>query len=69
MNDVQLNFETADEIFGCSQGQNRSQFDNVGTEGLVMEKNITLTESDVPIEHTLEVFLQIQLLNISYKGI
>ncbi|XP_021293321.1 zinc finger protein CONSTANS-LIKE 12-like [Herrania umbratica] len=54
MNDVQLNFETADEIFGCSQGQNRSQFDNVGTEGLLMEKNITLTESDVPIEKSLE---------------
>ncbi|XWS54303.1 hypothetical protein CRYUN_Cryun10bG0078900 [Craigia yunnanensis] len=54
MNDVQLNFETADEIFGCSQGQTRYQFENVGTDCTLMEKTLSVTESDGPIENTFE---------------
>ncbi|XVF01819.1 hypothetical protein REPUB_Repub04eG0122500 [Reevesia pubescens] len=54
MNDVQLTFETADEIFGCSQGQTRYQFENVGTDCILMEKTLSVTESDGPIENTLE---------------
>ncbi|XWS39558.1 hypothetical protein CRYUN_Cryun18bG0065800 [Craigia yunnanensis] len=55
MNDVQLTFETADEIFGCSQGQTRYQFENVGTDCILTEKTLTVTESDGPIENTFEV--------------
>ncbi|OMO99988.1 Zinc finger, B-box [Corchorus olitorius] len=54
INDVNLNFETADEIFGCPQDQTRYQFENVGTDCLLMEKNLSVTESDGPIESTLE---------------
>ena len=56
MNDVQLTFETADEIFGCSKGQARYQFENVGTDCTLMEKTLSVTESDGPIENTFEVF-------------
>ncbi|XVE92875.1 hypothetical protein REPUB_Repub01dG0141400 [Reevesia pubescens] len=54
MNDIQLTFETADEIFGYSQGQSRYQFENVGTDNILMEKNLSVTESDAPIENILE---------------
>ena len=56
MNDVQLTFETADEIVGCSQGQTRYQLENVGTDCILMEKTLLVTEFDGPIENTLEVF-------------
>ena len=56
MNDVQLAFETADEIFGCSQSQTGYQFENVGPDCILMEKTLLVTESDGPIENTLEVF-------------
>ncbi|PPD75884.1 hypothetical protein GOBAR_DD27189 [Gossypium barbadense] len=54
MNDFQLTFETADEILGCSQAQTRCQFGNVGTDSILMEKTLSVTESDGPIETTLE---------------
>ncbi|KAA3482669.1 zinc finger protein CONSTANS-LIKE 12-like [Gossypium australe] len=54
MNDFQLTFETADEILGCSQGQTRCQFENVGTDSILMEKTLSVTESDGPIETTLQ---------------
>lgn len=55
MDDVQLDFEAGDEIFGCSQGQSRYQFEDVGTDRTLMEKNLSVTESDGPIENALEV--------------
>ncbi|XP_044501462.1 putative zinc finger protein CONSTANS-LIKE 11 isoform X2 [Mangifera indica] len=54
MDDVQLDFEAGDEIFGCSQGQSRYQFEDVGTDRTLMEKNLSVTESDGPIENALE---------------
>ncbi|XVF44529.1 hypothetical protein PTKIN_Ptkin02bG0131200 [Pterospermum kingtungense] len=54
MNDVQLIFETADEIFGCLHSQSRCQFENVGTDCILTEKTLLATESDGPIENTLE---------------
>ncbi|KAK8519055.1 hypothetical protein V6N12_012285 [Hibiscus sabdariffa] len=54
MNDFQLTFETADEIPGCSLGQTGYQFENVGTDCLLMENTLSVTESDGHIENTLE---------------
>ncbi|XP_031254491.1 zinc finger protein CONSTANS-LIKE 12-like [Pistacia vera] len=54
MDDVQLDFEAGEEIFGCSQGQSRYQFEDVGTDGILMEKNLSVTESDGPMENALE---------------
>ncbi|XP_022762473.1 zinc finger protein CONSTANS-LIKE 12-like [Durio zibethinus] len=54
INDVQLILETADKIFGCSQGQTRYQFEGVGTDCILMDKTLSVTESDGPIENTLE---------------
>ncbi|GMI74772.1 B-box domain protein 10, Constans like 12 [Hibiscus trionum] len=54
MNDFQLNFETADEIPGCSLGQTGYQFENVGTDCILMENTLSVTESDGHIENTLE---------------
>lgn len=55
MKDVQLTFDTADEIFGCSQGQTRYQFENVGSDCILIDKTLSITESDGPIEKTFEV--------------
>lgn len=62
IDDVQLNFESDDEIFGCSQGQSRYQFEDVGTNCVLMEKTISVTESDGPIENALEVHFKFQFL-------
>lgn len=54
--DVQLNFEESDEIFGCSQGHSTYQFDVLGTDPVFMDKNLPVTtQSDGPIENSLEV--------------
>lgn len=62
IDDVQLNFESGDEIFGCSQGQTRYQFEDVRTNRQLMEKNISVTESDGPIENALEVCSKFKFL-------
>ncbi|GMI88439.1 B-box domain protein 10, Constans like 12 [Hibiscus trionum] len=54
MDDVQLSFETSDEIFGCYQGQTRYQFEKIGTDCLVMDKTLSVTESNGPIGDMLE---------------
>lgn len=64
IDDVQLNFESGDEIFSCSQGQTRYQFEDVGTNRQLMEKNISVTESDGPIENALEVCLNLSFLQL-----
>lgn len=46
--DVQLNFESDDEIFGCSHGQSSYQIRDV-------EKSLSVGESDSPIPNALEV--------------
>ncbi|KAM4093234.1 hypothetical protein ACB094_06G099500 [Castanea mollissima] len=42
------------EIFGCPQGSTRYQFEDGGMECLSMEKNLSVTESNGPIESALE---------------
>ncbi|KAK8698662.1 hypothetical protein V6N13_114773 [Hibiscus sabdariffa] len=54
MSDVQLSFETDDEIFGCSQGQTRYQFEKIGTDCLIMDKTLSVTESNGSMGNMLE---------------
>ncbi|KAE8677903.1 putative B-box type zinc finger family protein [Hibiscus syriacus] len=54
MNNVQLSFETAEEIFVSSQGQTRYQFEKIGTDCLIMDKTLSVTKSNGPIGNMLE---------------
>ncbi|KAF2285005.1 hypothetical protein GH714_034608 [Hevea brasiliensis] len=56
MDYVALNFENGDEIFGCSQGHTRYQPRDVGKDCILMEKNLSVTESNNgPVENAIEV--------------
>ncbi|KAK8562566.1 hypothetical protein V6N12_010642 [Hibiscus sabdariffa] len=54
MNDFQLTFETENEILGCSPDQPGYQFESVGTDCILMENTLSVTESDGHIENTVE---------------
>uniref|UniRef100_A0A5B7AWP9 Zinc finger protein CONSTANS-LIKE 12 n=1 Tax=Davidia involucrata TaxID=16924 RepID=A0A5B7AWP9_DAVIN len=54
VDDVALNFESSDEIFGSSQGQPQYQLEDGGIDCLLMEKNLSVTESNGHIENALE---------------
>lgn len=54
MDDVPLTIKNG-EIFGCPQGTTRYQFEDGGMECQSMEKNMSVTESNGPIESALEV--------------
>lgn len=58
MDNVQLNFEIADEIFYCSQVATRYHLEDGGMDCLLMDKNISVTESNSLIESALEVILE-----------
>jgi hypothetical protein len=60
VDDVSLDLTSA-EIFGCPQGPTKYQFGDGGMECQSMEKNLSVTESNGPIESSLEV---ISLLEI-----
>ncbi|KAK8469602.1 hypothetical protein PHAVU_005G113300 [Phaseolus vulgaris] len=49
-----INFESADEIFGCSQAATRYPLEDGGMDCLLMDKNISVTESSSLIESALE---------------
>ncbi|KAG7987921.1 hypothetical protein I3843_03G158200 [Carya illinoinensis] len=53
MDDVPLTLKNG-EIFGCPQGTTIYQFEDGGMECQSMEKNLSVTESNGPIESTLE---------------
>ncbi|KAK6919393.1 CCT domain [Dillenia turbinata] len=55
MVDVSLNFDNNNDILGCSDGQTTYDLEEVGLECLIMEKNLSVTESNGPIENTLEI--------------
>lgn len=61
MDDVQLNFENADEIFGCSQVATRYNLEDGGVDSLLIDKNISATESKGLIHSPMEVIPQIYL--------
>ncbi|KAF5948441.1 hypothetical protein HYC85_014398 [Camellia sinensis] len=58
MDDVELNFESCDEIFDSSRGQSTYNFDEGGTNCQLMEKNASVTESNGHVESAIEVDLR-----------
>ncbi|CAL5403505.1 unnamed protein product [Camellia sinensis] len=54
MDDVELNFESCDEIFDSSRGQSTYNFDGEGTNCQLMEKNASVTESNGHVESAIE---------------
>lgn len=55
------------EIFGCPQGSTRYQFEDGRMECLSMEKNLSVTESNGPIESALEVLSFLDLIALSIE--
>lgn len=53
--DVGLSFENSDELFGCSQSNSRYPYEDVGMDGLLMEKKFSVGDSDGPNENITEV--------------
>lgn len=56
------------EIFGCPQGSTRYQFEDGRMECLSMEKNLSVTESNGPIESALEVLSFLDLIALSIES-
>ncbi|KAE8670103.1 zinc finger protein CONSTANS-LIKE 12-like isoform X3 [Hibiscus syriacus] len=54
INDFQLTFATADEIWDCSVGQSGYQFESAETDCILMENTLSITKSDGHIEYTIE---------------
>jgi hypothetical protein len=54
IDDVTLNFDTGYNLFGCSQTQPRYNCDDANLDCLVMEKNLSVTESNSHVENALE---------------
>ncbi|XP_061947137.1 putative zinc finger protein CONSTANS-LIKE 11 [Populus nigra] len=46
MDDIPLDFENSDGIFGCPESHNRYPFEDVGKDCMLMEKNLSVTESN-----------------------
>ncbi|GKV11501.1 hypothetical protein SLEP1_g22758 [Rubroshorea leprosula] len=57
IDNVPLNFGTGDQIFGCSQDHPRYQLEDVETDCLLREKNLSVPESSGPILNALEASL------------
>ncbi|KAF5741449.1 hypothetical protein HS088_TW10G00446 [Tripterygium wilfordii] len=55
IDDLPLDFENADDIFGCSQGHSRYQFEDGGTNCILMDKTLSVTKSNGSIENAFEV--------------
>ncbi|XP_042483186.1 zinc finger protein CONSTANS-LIKE 12 isoform X2 [Macadamia integrifolia] len=54
MDDIGLNFENSDEIFGCSQSHPNIVLDDVPIDSLFMDKNFSVADSNGPNENTIE---------------
>lgn len=67
MDNVQLNFESGNEIFDCSQGGTSYQLEDGGLDCLLMEKSISVTQSNGLIQNAMEVVLQFSFFYYSYK--
>ncbi|RDX61831.1 Zinc finger protein CONSTANS-LIKE 12, partial [Mucuna pruriens] len=65
---VQLNFESADEIFGCSQAPTRYNLEDGGMDCLLMDKNISVTESSSLIESAMEASSTIQQDCVAFQS-
>lgn len=67
IDDVTLNFESSYELFGYSHGHPRYQCDDAALDCLVMEKNLSVTESNSHVENAIEVHPETTLpFHISY---
>ncbi|CAK7355401.1 unnamed protein product [Dovyalis caffra] len=55
LDDLPLDFENSAEIFSCSESHYRYQVEDVGKDCMLMEKNLSVTESNGPIENAIEV--------------
>lgn len=60
LDDIPLNFENGDEILSNPQGPSICLFKDGGMDCLLMEKNLSVTESNGPIENTIEVIPLLQ---------
>ncbi|VVA32452.1 PREDICTED: zinc finger [Prunus dulcis] len=54
IDDVPLNFENAEGIFSCPQGPSRYQFEDGEMDCLLMEKNLSVTESNGPNDNAVQ---------------
>ncbi|KAJ6366437.1 hypothetical protein OIU77_002924 [Salix suchowensis] len=54
LDDIPLDFENSDEIFSCSGTQNKYQFGDAGKDCMLMQKNLSVTGSNGPIENAIE---------------
>lgn len=55
LDEVSINFGCGNEIFNCSQDPTRYPFEDGGMDCLLMEKNLSVTESNGPTEGVIEV--------------
>ncbi|PNY12977.1 zinc finger protein CONSTANS-like 11-like [Trifolium pratense] len=60
VDDVQLNFENADEIFDCSQSATKFNHEDGGIECLLMDKNIPVTKCSSLIGTAVEASSSVQ---------
>ncbi|XP_015881102.2 putative zinc finger protein CONSTANS-LIKE 11 [Ziziphus jujuba] len=68
MDDVPLNFENDDEILSNSQGLPRCQFEDGGMDCLLMEKNLSVTESNGPIENAIEASSSVKKECVTFQS-
>ncbi|PON68782.1 Zinc finger-domain containing protein [Parasponia andersonii] len=54
VDEVPMNFGNGNEIFNCSQGSTTYPFEDGGMDCLLMEKNLSVTESNGPTESAIE---------------
>lgn len=67
LGDVSLSFEGGYEMFnGIPQPQTRYPSEGGGGDCLVMEKNLSVTESNSHIENTLEVLFYFHIFCVSF---
>lgn len=64
IDDVPLNFENAEGIFSCPQGPSRYQFEDGEMDCLLMEKNLSVTESNGPNDNAVQVLAYLFSLEI-----
>ncbi|XP_028785679.1 putative zinc finger protein CONSTANS-LIKE 11 [Neltuma alba] len=68
MDSVQLNFDSANEIFDCSQDAAGYQLEDGGLDSLLMEKNISVTESNGLIQNSMEASSSVQQCCVGFQS-
>ncbi|KAL2331813.1 hypothetical protein Fmac_019394 [Flemingia macrophylla] len=65
---IQLNLENADDIFGCSQAASRYPLEEGGMDCLLMDKNISATEPSSLIESAMEASSSIKQDCVAFQS-